>query len=67
MRVSSVRASHKLSNIVIKTYVLLGSCSEATFVKEKSTIITVKTLNVLVTDISSIIEVLQVSKTFDFG
>ena len=77
MCVVPVRVSHKQPNIVIKTYALLDSCSQGTFVTEevlremnlkgKGTTITMKTLNGEVTENSKVIEGLEVYNSSDLG
>ena len=70
MCVVPVMVRHKLSNRVVKTYFMLDTCSQATFVKEnllndlgiqgRKTSITVKTMNGEVTKSSEALEDLEV-------
>ena len=74
MRVVPVLVRHELSNCIVKTYAMLGNCSQATFMQNKllgalglhgrKSSITVKTMNGEVTKSSEVvngIEVAQVS------
>ena len=75
MCVVPVMVMHKFSNCVVKTYAMLGTCSQATFAKEKlssdlgiqgrKTSITIKTMNGEVTKSSEALEDLEVAQALN--
>ena len=72
MYVVPVRVRHKLSNCIVKTYAILGNCSQATFIQnkllevlgfhERKTFITVKTMNGEVTKSSEVLDGIEVAQ-----
>ena len=72
MCVVPVLVQHKLSNCIIKTYAMLGNCSQATFMGNKllgplglhgrKTSITVKTMNGEVTKSSEVLDGIEVAQ-----